>query len=475
MISTDISNNSENTDVIDLLASTFKISREIINDDLHYQSIPEWDSLKHVELMGKIEETYGTKIKQEQVLQLTSVAAIKEFCRLVNVDDHADGKISYNQTLNMGAVSNTIHRGLNGVFYDNSSVASIDGNAGKLLYCGISIQELVEKSSYDEIIFLLLNRRLPLADELENLREQLQSYWVLPGKVVDIIKELKDSPPIEVLKISLSILGAESRENNKDFTLQNGIKLIVQVASIIAQYQAIRMNSVLMPTFQEFSHTGNFLIKLLGRVPSSEELRIFDRDMIVHAEHGSNASTFVARIVTGTESDIYSALTAAVAAFAGNLHGGALSAVMDMLQEIKEPENVKEYIAQRKLLGKPIYGFGHRVYRTEDPRARCLRSDAEKLSAIKQDFKWLRILETVVAEMQDYMSYGMNINVDFYACITYYLLGIPADMFVPVFVASRVTGWVAHIFEQAENNILIRPRLNYIGKLEHNYIPLVNR
>ena len=209
---------------------------------------------------------------------------------------------------------------------------------------------------------------------------------------------------------------------------------------------------------------------LTGKKYSYEVNSIFNSDMIIHADHGSNASTFVARIVTGAESDIFSAITAAIATFKGNLHGGALDFVMDMLREIDSPDQAEEYIKMRLQKKLPVYGFGHRVYRTKDPRAKQLYMLAMRISEIKQNKKWLDVLRQVEMAMEEYSDHGISVNVDFYACILYYLLDIPQDLFVPIFVASRMAGWVAQIVEQSKNNILIRPRLKYVGAAERKIV-----
>jgi citrate synthase len=232
---------------------------------------------------------------------------------------------------------------------------------------------------------------------------------------------------------------------------------------IVAAHEAIRNRRVPVEPDPELSHAGNFLWMLSGERPSEQAARLLDKDLILHAEHGSNASSFTARVVISTEADLHAAITAAIAALSGPAHGGAAEDVMRMAEEIAEPERAAAYVKARRKAGEPVTGFGHRVYRTEDPRARHMRESVAQLSAEMGEPKWLAILEAVVAAMAPYARFGVNVNVDFYSGVGYRLLAIPPDLFVPVFAIGRIPGWTVQCLEQQANNILIRPLTLYDG------------
>jgi citrate synthase len=371
-----------------------------------------------------------------------------------------------------------IHRGLKGIYFERSGVSSIDGKAGELRYRGYSIHDLARHSSFEETAWLVLHGELPTKRELEGFRQQLAKARRLPEEIVGLIDVIKHAHPMDVLRTAVSALAAfdpDTHDASPAAVQRKGVRLTSEVAVIVAAHHAIRNGMPVMEPDPELSHAGNFLWMLSGERPSDEAARLLDRDLILHAEHGSNASAFAARVVIGTEADLHAAMTAALAALSGPAHGGAAEDVMRMAEEIAEPERAADYVKARRKSGEPVTGFGHRVYRTEDPRARHMREGVAELSARMGEPKWLAILEAVVRAMAPYARHGVNVNVDFYSGVGYRLLGIPPDLFVPVFAMGRIPGWTVQCQEQAANNILIRPLTLYDGPEPRDYVPLEER
>ncbi len=484
-----------NQSIEDIISQTLNISKSAIRDDLQYQSIAEWDSLNHIALMLAIEKAYNTEISEDMMLNLTSIAAIREYA----LQQQLSLSVSENQSLmdkniekqntnivkdksennyKVNAQQIVINRGLNGVFYDNTRTTLIDGQAGKLLHCGYSIHELAEHSTFEEMTYLLIHKKLPTSTEIEAFDKQLKEARYIPEQVVEVIHLIQNLHPMDVLRTAVSALSnidQKREENTLEKTLIKGIRLIAQIPIIVATHHAIRMGRMPTPPSNRLSHAANFLYMLNEQIPSEQEVKILDRDFVLHADHGSNASAFTARIATGTKADLHAAITAAIGTFSGSLHGGAAESVMKMLQDIDQPELAAEYIRKLQKENLPVYGFGHRVYKTEDPRAFHLREAARYLSFERGETKWYRILEAIVDEMRPYIDHGVDVNVDLYTCVTYHLLGIPHDLFVPVFAIGRISGWITQVLEQLENNILIRPVLNYVGEKERPYIPIAER
>lgn len=371
-----------------------------------------------------------------------------------------------------------IRRGLKGVYFERSGTSDIDGKAGTLTYRGYSIHHLAEKSTFEEVAYLLIYGELPKASELADFDAALKAARTLPEQICELIAVLKNAHPMDVLRTAVSALAAFDRQRDDD-SLQamraKGTRLTAQIPVIIAAHQAARSAKSLPKPDASLSQAANFLWMMTGEKPSTDTAQLMDRDMILHAEHGSNASTFAARVVVGTEADLHAAITAAIAALSGAAHGGAAEDVMKMAQEIGTPEAAAAYVKTKRAAGEAVTGFGHRVYRTEDPRARHLRDGVEKLSAAMSQPKWYAILQAVTEAMKPYARFGVNVNVDFYAGVIYYLHGIPHDMFVPIFAAGRAPGWVAQAIEQAQNNILIRPLTAYDGPSPRPYQPIHSR
>jgi citrate synthase len=371
-----------------------------------------------------------------------------------------------------------IHRGLKGVYFDRSRVCYIDGRAGELRYRGYSIHELAERSTFEETCHLLLKGELPTRAELEAFTAELKAARELPAPIYDVIRTVKNAHPMDVLRTAVSALAAfdpETADKSPQATLRKGIRLTSQVPMIVAAHQHIRNGREPVAPRADLGHAANFLYMLKGTEPSADAARLMDVDMILHAEHGSNASSFAARVVAGTDADLHGAITAAVAALAGPAHGGAAENVMKMAQEIGDPAKAAEYVRRKRAAKEPVMGFGHRVYRAEDPRARHMRAGVEKLSREMGQPHWYRILEAVVEAMKPYARHGVNVNVDFYAGVVYFLNGIPEDLFVPIFAVGRVPGWTVQVLEQLENNILIRPLTLYTGPGPREYVPIERR
>jgi citrate synthase len=371
-----------------------------------------------------------------------------------------------------------INRGLKGVYFERSGTSDIDGKAGTLTYRGYSIHDLAEKSTFEEVAYLLIHGELPKAAELAAFDKALKAARTLPEQVSGLIATLRAAHPMDVLRTAVSALAAFDPQRD-DFSVEamraKGTRLTAQIPVIIAAHHAARSARSLPKPDHTLSQAANFLWMITGEKPSAETALLMDRDMILHAEHGSNASTFAARVVIGTEADLHAAITAAIAALSGAAHGGAAEDVMKMAQDIGTPENAAAYVKAKRAAGEAVTGFGHRVYRTEDPRARHLRDGVEKLSAAMGQPKWYAILQAVTEAMKPYARFGVNVNVDFYAGVIYYLHGIPQDMFVPIFAAGRAPGWVAQAVEQAQNNILIRPLTVYDGPAPRDYTPVSER
>ncbi|MCP4459027.1 MAG: citrate (Si)-synthase, partial [Cytophagales bacterium] len=366
-----------------IVSITLNIPSSLIQDDLTYQSIPEWDSQRHVALMLAIEEAYHTEINEDMVLKLTSVAAIKKYVTQHTYSHTQNGSQNTKATTTESLEANqdksvkvTVHRGLNGIFYDNTHITSIDGQTGRLLHCGYLIDNLAEHSNFEEITYLLLHHRLPNNSELEAFDAEFKAFRIIPDQLIEVIRFVKDAHPTDVLCTAISAISAFETENNVQETFQKGIRLIAQIPIIVTAHHSIRTGREPVKPNKMFSHAANFFYMLKGDIPSEQEIKIMDKDFVLHADHGSNASTFTARIATGAGANLHAAITAAIAAFSGSLHGGALESVMKMLQEIGKPEYAAEYIRKLQEKGLPVPGVGHRVYRADDPRACHLRETA---------------------------------------------------------------------------------------------------
>jgi citrate synthase len=371
-----------------------------------------------------------------------------------------------------------IRRGLKGVYFERSKVTRIDGRKGELHYRGYSIHDLAEKSSFEETMCLLLDGELPDRARLQAFDAELKAGRTLPEPVYDIIRRISTAHPMDVLRTAVSALAAfdpEVADNSPPATVRKGIRLTSQVPMIITAHHRIRSGLNPVAASTTFGHAANFLYMLTGAPPSDDAARLMDTDMVLHAEHGSNASSFTARVVASTEADLHAAVTAGIAALSGPAHGGAAENVMLMAQEIGDASRAAGYVKRQRANREPVMGFGHRVYRAEDPRARHMRDGVERLSREMGQPHWYEILQALVEAMRPYSRHGVNVNVDFYAGIVYYLHGIPEDLFVPIFAMGRVPGWTVQVLEQMENNILIRPLTEYTGPEPRPYLPIEKR
>jgi citrate synthase len=371
-----------------------------------------------------------------------------------------------------------IQRGLKGVYFDRSPCTFIDGRAGELRYRGYSIHDLAEQSSFEETAWLLLHGELPSEQQLSAFDAELKAARKLPPQILDIVRSIKHAHPMDVLRTAVSALAAfdsESENNSREAGLRKGVRLTSQVPMIVAAHSRIRDGLDPLPADPTLGQAANLLWMLRGEKPSADAAQLIDRDLVLHAEHGSNASSFTARVVIGTEANLHAAITAAIAALSGPAHGGAAEDVMKMAEEIGDPVRAADYVRDKRKSGAAVTGFGHRVYRAEDPRARHMRDGVKRLSKEMGEPRWFEILQAVVAAMAPYARHGVNVNVDFYSGVVYHLLGIKRDLFVPIFAIGRVPGWIVQVLEQLENNILIRPLTLYNGPDARVYVPLAQR
>ncbi|MGH7071011.1 MAG: citrate/2-methylcitrate synthase [Acetobacteraceae bacterium] len=371
-----------------------------------------------------------------------------------------------------------INRGLREIYFDRSYCTFIDGRAGDLRYRGYSIHDLAAQATFEEVAWLLLNGELPSRSELAGFEHELKRARTLPPAIHEIVDLTRAAHPMDVLRTAVSALAAfdaDTTDSSREANLRKAVRLISQVPMIVALHARMRKGETVVPPDSGLGHAANLLWMLKGEKPSLDAARLVDRDLVLHAEHGSNASSFAARVVTGTDANLHAAVTAAVAALSGPAHGGAAEDVMKMAEEIGDPARAGAYVRERRQAGAAVTGFGHRVYRVEDPRARHMRAGVERLSKAMGEPRWYEILQAVVQAMAPYARHGINVNVDFYSGVVYHLLGIPRDLFVPVFAIGRVPGWVAQVIEQQQNNILIRPLTLYDGPAARDYVPLQER
>ena len=371
-----------------------------------------------------------------------------------------------------------IKRGLKGVYLDTTEASFIDGQQGKLLYRGYNIHDLAENSTFEEVIYLLLYGKLPTRRELDELEETLCANRTLPPEVIQIIRAVRDSHPMDVLRTGVSALSAfdpDVNDNSVQATIRKGIRLTAQSPTIVAAHLRIRQGLEPVEPRRDLNLAGNFLHMLFAREPDPDEARIMDVDFVLHAEHSSNASAFAARVTSSTLADLHSAVVTGIATLKGPLHGGAAENVMRMAEEIGSPENAEAYVQRVLDSGGKVAGFGHPVYKAEDPRARNLKERSRILGNKKGDPHWFRILSQLEKVMAPYQAKGVYANVDFFAGSIYYLLGIPEDLFIPIFVLGRIPGWTLQCVEQYQNNVIIRPLLEYVGPMDLDYVPIDQR
>ena len=357
-------------------------------------------------------------------------------------------------------------KGLEGIVATTSAICWIDGDAGVLSYRGIDIHELATRSTFEETTYLLWFGKLPTSTELAAFTKELADARHLDPKIIDLLRSVPtDATPMQVLRTAtslLSIYDADEADSSHDANVRKSLRLTSQIAMIVAVFDRIRKGKDIVEADHSLSHAANFLWMLNGEKPNDTASKALDIALILHADHELNASTFAARVIAATLADIHSAITGAIGALKGPLHGGANEATMRLLYAIdKEGADPVEYVRQMFVEKRKISGFGHRVYHTEDPRATHLRRMSEELGRAAGSTKWFdlsRKIELFVKEEKK-----LNANVDFYSASTYITLGIDIDLFTPIFAVSRIAGWAAHVIEQHDDNRLIRPRADYVG------------
>jgi citrate synthase len=366
----------------------------------------------------------------------------------------------------MAMASVVAGKGLEGIVAANSGICWIDGDAGVLSYRGIDIHELAEKSTFEETTYLLWNGTLPSALALGEFSAELAKARVIDPRIVEMMRGFpKTATPMEVLRTAVSALSfydADEKDNLHDANVRKAFRLTAQIPMIVAIYDRIRKGKDVVEPDMSLSHAANFLWMLNGEKPTETATRTLDVALILHADHELNASTFAARVIAATLSDIHSAVTGAIGALKGPLHGGANEGVMRLLFAIDEAKaDPTEYVKDLLAAKKKVMGFGHRVYKTEDPRATHLRRMSEQLGKDSGLTKWYDASRAI--ELYIKKEKNLNANVDFYSASTYTMLGIDVDLFTPIFAISRIAGWAAHVIEQLDDNRLIRPRAEYIG------------
>jgi citrate synthase len=367
--------------------------------------------------------------------------------------------------------------GLEGVVAAESSIGDVDGINGVLIYQGLDIHALAEHSTFEETVYLLWHGRLPRREELDALRRELAADRKLPEEVLALMRRFpRDAEPMDALRTAVSALGfydEGARDLSREGALRTATRLTAQIPVVVATFERLRNGQEPVEPRPELNIASNFLYMLKGAEAAERDARIFDVCLILHADHELNASTFTARVIAGTLADMYGAVTGAIAALSGPLHGGANTNVMKMLLEIESPDRAEAWLRDALAGKKKIMGFGHRVYKTEDPRSVWLRKFSREIGEAKGETRWIEILDKLRELM--FAEKRLYPNVDYYSGSAYYLMGIPLDLFTPIFAVSRISGWTGHILEQYANNRLIRPRAEYVGPRGVAYVPIEER
>ena len=367
--------------------------------------------------------------------------------------------------------------GLEDIVAAHSHICDLDGKLGKLTYFGVDIHDLARYSSFEETAYLLWHGTLPTRAQLEELQAQMQASRALPDRIIEFMHLLPtSSTPMDVLRTTVSALSSfdpNPSDRSPSANLNRAIHLTSVMGTIVASWEHIRNGREPVAPLADHNYATNFLYMLKGTMPDDYTAHVLDTALILHADHELNASTFAARVTAGTLADVYAAITSAIGTLSGPLHGGANEQVIRLLLRVGSVDNAASYIQGALERKERIMGFGHRVYRTEDPRATHLRAMSEELGKRTGDTRWYemsRIIEQYVMEHK-----GLYCNVDFYSASVYYVMGIPIDMDTPIFACSRVSGWTAHVLEQYSNNRLIRPRAEYVGPKNIEYVPIEQR
>jgi citrate synthase len=367
--------------------------------------------------------------------------------------------------------------GLRGVVAATSSIGDVNGEKGELIYQGLNIHDLAKSSTFEEVVFLLWNGHLPKRAELDELKRNIAANYELQPELLALMKQFPhDAEPMDTLRTAVSALSfydKRARDTSRENSVRVATRLTGQFPTIVATAERLRKGQELVQPKPELNIATNFLYMLKGEMPDERDSHILDVALILQADHELNASTFTSRVVAGTLADMYGAVTAAIAALSGPLHGGANTNVMKMLLEIGEVENVEPYIKNALAAKKKIMGIGHAVYKTEDPRATNFRRFSKEVAERTGQMKWYEMSRKIEEMML--REKGMYPNVDFFSASTFYMMGIPLDLYTPIFAISRISGWTGHILEQYANNKLIRPRAEYVGPRNVPYVPIDER
>ena len=371
----------------------------------------------------------------------------------------------------------SVSKGLKGVLAADSSICQIDGDQGRLSYRGYNIDDLAQQSTFEEVAFLLFRGELPTRSELQEFRRTLTEHRTLPEAVSAFLKTLpRNVLPMSALRSAVSVVGnydPHSEDESAEGNFQKSIRLTASMATIVAAIRRLREGQPPLAPRPDLGFAANFMYMLGGREPSDNEARAMDLILILHAEHGFNASTFAARVIAATETDLYSAITGAIGALKGKLHGGANTEVLKTLLEVGSVANVTPWVEGVRARKEKFMGFGHAVYKAEDPRAKHLKEFSRRLGQEGGDTRWYDI--SVEIEKQVVAAIGRNCNVDFYSAGLQHYMGIPGELFTCIFAASRIVGWSAHVLEQLADNKIIRPSANYVGPRARPYAPVDQR
>ncbi|GGL28063.1 citrate (Si)-synthase [Halarchaeum grantii] len=379
-------------------------------------------------------------------------------------------------------MSDELKKGLEGVLVAESDLSYIDGDEGRLVYRGYTIEDLAREASYEEVLYLLWHGELPTESELETFASAMAEERAVDDAVLETVRDLAeaDEVPMAALRTAVSELSAfDDAADGEDPTdreanLAKGKRITAKIPTVIAAFTRIRDGAEPVAPREDLSHAANFLYMLNGEEPDDVMEDVFDQALVLHADHGLNASTFSAMVTSSTLADLHSAVTSAVGTLGGSLHGGANQNVMEMLKEVDESaKDPVQWVTDALDNGKRVAGFGHRVYNVKDPRAKILSEQSEELGEAAGDTKWYEMSVAI----EEYMAEekGLAPNVDFYSATTYYQMGIPIDIYTPIFAMSRVGGWIAHVLEQYEDNRLIRPRARYVGPTDQTFTPIDER
>jgi 2-methylcitrate synthase/citrate synthase II len=370
-----------------------------------------------------------------------------------------------------------VKKGLEGAVIDTTQVSKVNPDTNSLIYRGYPVQDLAEQCSFEEVAYLLYRGELPNKDQLEAFKNKERNYRSVSQTALCAIEGFpKECHPMDAIRTGVSILGCEDPgvwSSSPEINTDKAIQLLAKIPTLIAAHYRIKKNLNPIPPHQDLSIAENFFHMCFGKIPQKEIVKAFDASLILYAEHSFNASTFTARVVTSTQSDIYSATVAGIGALKGSLHGGANEQVMHMMIEINDPAKAEQWMIDALAQKKKVMGFGHRVYKSGDSRVPTMKKQAQILADITNQQKWMTMynaLEKVMVEKKNIYP-----NLDFPAGPAYFMMGFEIDFFTPIFVMARTTGWSAHIMEQAKNNRLIRPLSEYNGVPERKMVPLTER